>query len=249
MVPVTFYQFNVVFGKIEENLKKLEKIIPHIPKGGLFALPEMFCCGFDYQNMKKLASKSQTVLDFLRNLSKTTQGVVVATIPLEKEGKLYNTAVVFDRGTLAGTRGKIELFPIYKETQYFAPAPEEDNRVFQTSVGKVGIVICFEVRFNKYTNLLRKEGAEILIIPAMWGIERRVHFKTLTHARAVETQSFVVAVNAWGQTAKTFFGGASAVYGPWGEILTYAEDGESLATAWVDVNEVHRVRKKIPINL
>ncbi len=247
MVPVSFYQFAVRLGDVDENLKKVEKIVPLIPEGGIFALPEMFCCGFDYENLETLADRGKEILHFLGELSEKTRGVVVATLPLKREGGIYNTAAVFDRGKLKGFRRKVELFPLYKEREFFTAAPEGENTVFETSVGKIGVVICFEVRFNRFTNRLRKEGAELIVIPAMWGVERREHFKVLTRARAVETQSFALAVNAWGKTGKTTFGGASALYGPWGELLTYAEDGEVLSTAWVDLSEVYRVRKKIPL--
>jgi omega-amidase len=247
MVWLSTYQFRVEFGEVEKNLQKIEKVKNYIPKGGIFLLPEMFCCGFDYRNMEKLAEKSNRILEFLKDLSATTEGVVVGTLPLKENNKIFNTAVVFDNGELIAKRGKIELFPVYKEPEYFSPAPSEDNRVIETSVGKIGIVICFEIRFNKYTNQLRREGVEIILVPAMWGIERREHFKVLTRARAVETQSFLVASNAWGKTAKTTFGGASAIYSPWGEILGFVEDGEGLVSSNVDLLEVYRVRNKIPV--
>ena len=246
-VPLSIYQFQVVLGNIEANLQKVERIKHILPKGGLLLLPEMFCCGFDYPNMEKLAKRAPEVVQFLKDLSEETRGVVVGTIPLEENGKIFNTAVVFDRGKLVAKRGKIELFPLYKEPQYFSPAPREENRVIETSVGRIGIVICFEVRFNEYTNQLRREGAEIILVPAMWGIERREHFKVLTRARAVETQSFLLAANSWGKTGKTTFGGASGIYSPWGEVLGYIEDGEGLVTSFVDLSEVDRVRKKLPV--
>jgi predicted amidohydrolase len=83
----------------------------------------------------------------------------------------------------------------------------------------------------------------------MWGIERREHFKVLTRARAVETQSFLMASNAWGKTGRTTFGGASGIYSPWGEVLAFSEDGESFLTAKVDLSEVDRVRERIPVKL
>jgi len=248
-VPLSVYQFQVELGDIEANLRKVEGIKPLLPKGGLLLLPEMFCCGFDYPNMESLAKRSPEVVKFLKDLSGETQGVVVGTLPLEENGKIYNTAVVFDKGKPVAKRGKIELFPLYKEPLHFSPAPKEENRVIETSVGKIGIVICFEVRFNEYTNRLRREGVEIILVPAMWGIERREHFKVLTRARAVETQSFLVAANSWGKTGKTTFGGASGIYSPWGEILGYIEDGEGLVTTFVDLSEVERVRKKLPVRL
>ncbi len=249
MVWLSTYQFTVELGNIPKNLEKIERVKDLIPKGGIFLLPEMFCCGFDYPNMEKLAKQSDTVLGFLKELSEHSEGVVVGTLPLEESGKLYNTAVVFDRGKLVAKRGKIELFPVYKETEYFSPAPEGENRVIETSAGKIGIVICFEVRFNKYTNQLRREGVEVILVPAMWGIERREHFKVLTRARAVETQSFLISSNGWGKTGKTTFGGSSGIYSPWGEVLGYIEDGEGIVSTLVDLSEVERIRKKIPVRL
>jgi len=249
MVWLSFYQFNIEPGDIGKNLNKVWEIKEQLPKGGIFLLPEMFCCGFDYPNMESLAEESYRVLNFLSDLSKLTEGVTVGTLPLKERGKLFNTAVVFDRGELVAKRSKIELFPVYRETEYFSPAKEEENRVIETSVGKIGIVICFEVRFNRYTNKLRREGVEIVLVPAMWGIERREHFKVLTRARAVEIQSFLIASNSWGKTGKTIFAGSSGIYSPWGEILGYAEDGETLVSSKVDLSEVYRVRRKIPVNL
>ena len=249
MVWLSTYQFRVELGNIEENLKSVWEIRGQIPKGGIFLLPEMFCCGFDYPNMENLAESSEKVLNFLSDLSKYTKGVVVGTLPLREGGKLFNTAVVFENGKLLAKRRKIELFPVYKETEYFTPAEEGENKVIETSLGKLGVVICFEVRFNKYTNKLRREGVEVVLVPAMWGVERREHFKVLTRARAVETQSFLIASNSWGKAGKTTFGGASAIYSPWGEVLGYIEDGEGLVSAKVDLSEVYRVRKKIPVNL
>ncbi len=241
-------QFEVLLGKIDGNLKKVEKFSEYLPKGGLLLLPEMFCCGFDYDRMGELAKEADTVLGFLKELSLKLEGVVVGTLPTEEEGNLFNTAVVFDKGKFLGKRSKIELFPVYKETEFFSPAPAEENRVFNTSVGKVGISICFEIRFPYITSELRKKGAEIILVPAMWGIERREHFKVLTRARAIETQSFLVASNGWGRGgSKTFFGGSSAIYSPWGEILAYKEDGEGPSLAEVELSQVEKVRKKIPV--
>jgi predicted amidohydrolase len=85
----------------------------------------------------------------------------------------------------------------------------------------------------------------------MWPIQRREHFKILTHARAIETQSFLVAANGWGKDPndQTFFGGASGIYGPWGETLAYNADGETISSVEVDLREVEKVRKKLPVEL
>jgi predicted amidohydrolase len=240
-------QLKVSLGNVEKNLSRVEELAENAPKGGILLLPEMFCCGFDYENLESLTQKEPTYVEFLKELSLKTDGVVVGTVPLKREGKIYNTALVFERGKKLAERPKIKLFPVYKEPLHFSPGKEEDNIVIETSKAKIGLAICFEIRFCKITDALREKGAEIILVPAMWGIERRDHFKVLTRARAVETQSFLVASNGWGQSGKTFFGGASGVYSPWGEILAYKEDGEGLIFAKVKLADVEKVRKKIPL--
>ncbi|NPB05672.1 MAG: carbon-nitrogen hydrolase family protein [Aquificae bacterium] len=243
-------QMEVLKGDPEANLKKVERLSSLLPKGGLLLLPEVFCCGFDYGRLQELASQSAAVLEFLKDLSGKLDGVVVATLPLKEGNCVYNAAVVFDKGRLLGRRPKIKLFPLFKEPLHFCPGREEENRVFETSVGKVGIVVCFEVRFNSLTNALRRQGAQIILVPALWGLERREHFKVLTRARAIETQSFLVAANGWGKGGdRTFFAGSSGIYSPWGEVLAYKEDGEGPLVAEVDLSQVEKVRKKLPVDL
>jgi len=249
MLPLSVVQLEVEKGEPEKNLKRAFKLAENLPGGGLIVLPEMFCCGFDYENLSPLAERSDEILEFLKGLSFEKGAVVVATLPLKREGKIYNAAAVVDRGKLLGFRAKVELFPLFEEGKHFAPAPEEENRVFETSIGKLGVAICFELRFYRIFKKLRDGGAQVVAVPAMWGLERREHFKLFTRTRAVEFQIFVAAANATGKSGSAAFAGYSGIYGPWGEELALAGEGEGAVFALADPSSIQRVRKKLPLNL
>jgi omega-amidase len=141
----------------------------------LVVLPEMFPCGFDYYNLKNHSKESKRLLEELRELSKEKRLTLIGTYPEEREGKLFNTAFVLSDGLLVGKRDKIKLFPIYREGEHFSPGQE--NPVFETRHGKVGVLVCFELRFPNLGWELRKRGAQIIAVPSLWGCQKERAFK------------------------------------------------------------------------
>ncbi len=239
------FQFNVELGNIEKNVEKVLKALGAIQEGALVVLPEMFMCGFDYPNMAKHAQRTWEVLDQISRISKEKSILVVGTYPTLEEGKLYNTAIILLDGKIIGKRDKIKLFPIYNEHVYFNQGTQ--NLVFDTKYGKIGVAICFELRFCSIFEELRKNGAQIILIPSMWGARRSHHLKILTQARAVETQSYLILSNACGKTGDEEYAGSSSIVDPWGNIMAYTADEELLISADIDLKEVEKVRRYIPM--
>ena len=143
MTKLAVLQWQIAFGNIQENKKKVLELLSPL-EDSLVVLPEMFPCGFDYDNLKNHAKESQRLLEGLRELSKEKRLTLIGTYPEEREGKLFNTAFVLSDGSLVGKRDKIKLFPIYREGEHFSPGQE--NPVFETRHGKVGVLVCFELR-------------------------------------------------------------------------------------------------------
>ncbi len=225
----------------------MEKVLGflNLLEDALVVLPEMFLCGFDYERLKEHAKACLEVVDELREVSKKRKLTLIGTYPEEREGRLYNTAFVISDGKLLGKRDKIKLFPIYKEGEHFSSG--EENPVVETRHGKVGILICFELRFASLGWELRKRGAEIIAVPSMWGAKRKEHLRILSRARAVELQSFLLLSNAWGETGGEDYAGCSAIYDPWGEVLSFSESGETLLLTQGDLKKVQAVRRLIPV--
>ncbi len=239
------FQFNVELGNVEKNVNKVLKALKDVEEGSFVVLPEMFMCGFDYERIKEHAQQTPQVLKELAKLSKEKDLLIVGTYPVLEKDKLYNRAVVLLEGEIIGKRDKIKLFPLYDEQRHFSPGKE--NPVFETRYGKIGIVICFELRFCKIFNELRKKECQIILVPSMWGDKRKQHLKVLTQARAIETQSYVILSNACGKTGDEQYAGSSCIVDPWGNILACAQDEELLISANIDLKEVEKVRRYLPM--
>jgi omega-amidase len=181
LIKLAVLQWQIAFGNIQENRKRVLALLSPL-EDSLVVLPEMFPCGFDYDNLKNHARESQRLLEELRELSKEKRLTLIGTYPEEREGKLFNTAFVLSDGLLVGKRDKIKLFPLYREGEHFSPGQE--NPVFETRHGKVGVLVCFELRFPNLGWELRKKGAQIIAVPSLWGAKRKEHLRVLSQARA-----------------------------------------------------------------
>ncbi len=244
MHNLALLQFNVSLGKPEENLKRVLSYLNYVKDGSIVALPEMWICGFDYQNLHKHSEKTHEILEEIKRISYLKELAIIGTYPLKIEGDLYNSAIVIEKGKEVGTRHKIKLFPLYDEPKHFKAGSV--NPIIEVKGIKVGILICFELRFSELLKELR--DAELLIVPSMWGEKRKDHLKTLSRARAIENQSFLMVSNTWGHVGKEEYAGSSGIYSPWGDILAFSEKGDCLLQVEVDIRQVHTVRRYIPVS-
>lgn len=176
------------------------------------------------------------------------------------EGRCYNTTVAFDRngGELARYR-KIHLFDVstpdgrsYKESAVFARGSEIVTYAFDGAPGgaRIGCSICYDLRFPELYQALAKAGAEVITVPAAFTLlTGKDHWEVLLRARAIETESYVLAAAQWGP----YPGGKGASYGhsqivdPWGHVVAKASDGDGHCTARLDLGYVKRVRAQIPV--
>lgn len=238
-------QIKVLLGQVEENLQRVLERLREAQKGSLVLLPEMWQCGFDYPHMQDHAKKTPYVLEAIKGLSFSRALTVVGTYPFVEEQRLYNMAVVVHKGQVIYKRPKVKLFPIYEEQKHFSAG--DSNPPFELEGVKVGILVCFELRFGSLAWELKEKGVELLLVPAMWGAKRKEHWQTLSRARAIELQAYTLACNSWGKTGEEEYAGSSAIYGPWGEVLAFSEKGDVLLSAEFDPKEVQKVRRYIPL--
>ena len=231
----------------EENLSRVLSACERSPEGGVLLLPEMFFWNFDLEKLDTFARMTPAVLEELSRLSERKNLLLCGTLPEKTEEGVRNTAYLIDRGRLIGRRSKIKLFPLFGEDRFFVAGRE--NPVFETRFGRIGVLICFELRFTNLVLDLRRKRIDILLVPAQWGSARRTHLEVLSRARAVELQSYLLISNIWGKLRGTEFAGRSAVYSPWGEILCFAERGDTLLTAEADLSYVGEVRRTVPVDL
>jgi len=228
----------------EENERRAFEALKRA-KEGVFLLPELWLSGVGRPQVEEALRRVPQVLKKLKAFSRKNRLLVAGTLPFKKGGRLYNGAFLIDKGRLAGFRAKRKLFPLFGEDRLFTPGREP--LVFKTSFGKVGILICFELRFTELIVELQRERPPLLLVPALWGYARREHLRVLSRARAVELQSYLVLANGWGEHGGTRFAGSSAVYSPWGEVLAFSETGDALLEAEYDPKRVEEVRSHLPV--
>jgi predicted amidohydrolase len=162
------------------------------------------------------------------------------------DGSLYNTSLVFSpAGELAGVYRKIHRFGFDKGEAVMMAAGDElaTVRLPQTTLG---LATCYDLRFPELFRGLVDAGAGLLVVAAGWPERRRAHWTLLAQARAVENQSYVLAVGCAGTHAGVEQAGHSIVVDPWGEVLAEAGAAEEILTVELDPAKVAETREQFP---
>jgi len=225
-------QFTVQQGDTAANLTYIREALARVAGQGaqLVVLPEMWSTGFAYRNLAELAQQTEAVVAELQELSTRHRLVIVGSQPEPADdGRVYNTAHVIDNGRLVASYRKLHLFSLLGEDKAFKGGDEWC--LAETSLGKIGVIICYDLRFPELSRRLALEGARVICVPAQWPKPRQEHWRTLLRARAIENQLYVVSCNACGMIGKLDFFGMSMVIDPKGELLADAgeQPGEIVA--------------------
>jgi deaminated glutathione amidase len=166
----------------------------------------------------------------------------------------FNTSIVLGpSGDILGRYRKIHLFDVelpgrvcVRESD--ARAPGEDVVVVPTPLGRLGMSICYDLRFPELYRRLVQAGAEILLLPSAFTFPTgAAHWEVLCRARAIENQCWLLAANQTGQSPHGFHDyGNSLIVDPWGTVVARVGDGEGIALAEVDLTQLARVRSEMP---
>ncbi|MCK4536567.1 MAG: carbon-nitrogen family hydrolase [Desulfuromonadales bacterium] len=247
IVKAAAIQFNITLGEIDRNLDKAADALLRVnaENAQLAVLPEMWSGGYAYRKLPELAAQTPRVLDKVCEWSKNLQMVIVGSLPEAADGHIYNTAFVVDGGEIIGRYRKMHLFSVMREDDFLGAG--DSCLVVPTSVGRVGVAICYDLRFPELFRKLGLEGAEILCLPAEWPVPRQLHWRTLLRARAIENQLFVAAANCCGRQGKIDFFGMSLLIAPRGELLAEGGGTATELVAEFDFAEMDSYRKQIPV--
>lgn len=259
---------------IVANIKAIEEEVTDLARRGaqLIILSELhnslyFCQVEDVNNFDLAETIPGPSTDFYGKLAKKL-GVVIVISLFEKRapGLYHNTAVVLEKdGTIAGTYRKMHIpdDPAYYEKFYFTPGDLGFHPI-QTSVGKLGVLVCWDQWYPEAARLMALQGAEILIYPTAIGYEssdteeeqqrQRTAWTTVQRGHAVANGLPVVTVNRVGhepdpsgQTKGIMFWGSSFVAGPQGELFYQASDNEEESLILdIDLKHSEQVRRWWP---
>ncbi|MEW6381482.1 MAG: carbon-nitrogen family hydrolase [bacterium] len=246
-VRLAHLQFAAMQGKIDQNRTTAERLMHEAAGRGaqLVCLPELFTTGHDFDLIRAQEDEGAWCsenLDWLSGMARALKIYLVAgTLPEKAGGKFYNTAFLFsDRGELLGSYRKVHLFPPMGENAFFTPG--QDCPVFHTPLARIGIAVCYDLRFPAQFSDLAGQGADIILVPARFPHPRMDHWRILLRARAIENYLFVAGCNAIGIFGQTVFCGHSCIISPWGETLAEAGEREDVLMAEMDLDLVEESR-------
>jgi len=252
-VRILGVQFTPELGNKELNLRKAEFFIENNMwfKPDLVVLPEVFNSGFG-SNIQGQAEfiPDGTTAGLMSNLASKYSTNIIAGSYAEKcpEGKLKNTSVVFNRsGAIIGKYQKIHLFSHYgfNEAEFFTAG--DKAVIVETDIGKIGLSICYDIRFPELYRSLTYAGAEIIVCCANWPYQRLDHWLTLNRARAIENQIFFISSNQVGKVQEGLIAaGHSMVINPWGDIIASAGGEEGVVLTEIDLDAVKKLREDFP---
>lgn len=250
--------------QIGANLLEAEKLIAEAVKAGakLVALPENFALMGDHE-LDKVKAKEVDGAGLIQNFLAATAKkysiwIVGGTIPIadDNSSKVRAACLLYnDEGRRIARYDKIHLFnvdvpgttEVYRESDSIEPGNE--FRVIDTPFGKLGIAVCYDLRFPEFFRKMSQQGMEILVIPSAFTAETgAAHWEVLLRARAVENLCYVIAPNQGGfhlNGRKTF--GHSMIVDPWGVVLDCYKTGGGFVCADIDIERMEKVRSAFPV--
>lgn len=246
------------------NLLEAEKLIAEAAKAGakLVALPENFALMGEHELDKVNVSEIDGVGPIQDFLSETAKKygvwIVGGTMPIKADQakKVRASCLVYDdQGRRVARYDKIHLFDVsvpdtdevYRESDSIEPGV--DAVLVDTPFGKLGLSVCYDLRFPELFRSMVAQGAEILFVPAAFtALTGAAHWEVLLRARAIENLCYVIAPNQGGfhiNGRQTF--GHSMIIDPWGSVLSSHKTGGGFVIAEIDLDKLAKVRAAFPV--
>ncbi|CAK6441594.1 unnamed protein product [Pipistrellus nathusii] len=242
-----------------DNLNRACSLVRKAASQGakIVSLPECFNSpyGTSYfpEYAEKIPGESTNKLSLLAK--ECSIYLIGGSIPEEDSGKLYNTCAVFGpNGALLVKHRKLHLFDIdvpgkitFQESKTLSPG--DTFSTFETPYCKVGLGICYDIRFAELAQVYAQRGCQLLVYPGAFNLTTGpAHWELLQRGRAVDNQLYVATASpARDDKASYVAWGHSTVVSPWGEVLATAGPEETIVYSDIDLKKVAEIRQQIPI--
>ena len=258
-IKLALCQMNVVDDK-KANLKKASSMIAESAEknADFIILPEMFNCPYSNEKFIEYGEdehESCTLNEISRLAKENNVYILAGSIPERESDKLYNTSYLFDKtGQIIAKHRKMHLFDIdvkgkitFKESDVLTAGDE--FTIADTEFGKIGIGICYDIRFVELARIMVEKGALVLVYPGAFNqTTGPAHWELLFRSRALDNQAFCIGVApALNEDASYHSYGHSIVTNPWGEVIAEASEKEELIICEIDLDEIKKVREELPI--
>jgi len=252
-INILAIQMESAIGNKYENFEKVLSLVDkNITKEiDLLILPELWTIGWACEEFINNAEPiNGETTEFLSELAiKYNVNILGGSFVRKAEGKLFNSCPVFNRkGEIITVYDKNHLFSYYDDSEGTYITAGENPVIANIEGVNIGLSICYDIRFPEIYRAYRKSGADILVNMAAWPLSRKIHWDSLTCARAVENQTHMVALTQTGTLptgAKNL--GHSLIYDFSGNILDEIETVEGAISATVDLPSMYEFRNKCTV--
>lgn len=244
-MKIAMLQFSPIWENKEENLKIINHLMQSASDADLLIMPEMSLTGFT-MNSESIAEEidGQSIKYFIEK-SRNLKMHIFAGIVEKHENRIFNSLFHFDNnGLIKSVYRKIHPFSMAKEHEHYSSSHEP---VF-TEIDhiKIGLSICYDLRFPELYRFYAKEKCEVMINIANWPVKRINHWDALCRARAIENLCYFIGVNRVGIDENGFeYNGHSQIISPMGEIEVFSENESKTIVYEIDLNKVKETREKL----
>ena len=221
-------------------------------------LPEMFCCPYQTENFPIYAEKEggpswQAMSDYAGKYH--IYLIAGSMSEVDEAGNVYNTSYIFDRdGKQIGKHRKTHLFDInVKNGQYFKESDTltsgDHATVFDTEFGKMGVMICYDIRFPEFARTMALDGARMIFVPAAFNMTTGpAHWELTFRARALDNQIYMLGCAPARDTQAGYISwGHSIVTDPWGKVMEQLDEKEGILIEEIDLDREEQIREQLPI--
>jgi predicted amidohydrolase len=248
-IKIALAQLELELANPERNLQQAKRAVSEAARGGaeIVLLPELWASGYDLENAREYASPlGSGYFASMQDLALENRIAVGGSLIEVADKTLFNTFLFVDQeGKELGSYRKAHLFGMIGEQDSFAAGKQ--LRIIDSPQGRIGLALCYDLRFPELFRAYAVEGVQIILLVAEWPRRRIAHWDILLQARAIENQCFIAAVNKVGTSKDQQLGGNSAVIGPMGEVLVKGNADPGILIAEVDLEEVGKVRNWMPV--
>lgn len=253
-INVALAQISCKVADKKHNIEKMKTNVKQAREEGadLVVFPELSLTGYltrdlTYDLAETIPGPSVNSLEQVARREKLHMVFGMLEHSEKARGVIYNTAVLLGPKGFVGKYRKMQLptHSVFEEKRYFRPGYQLP--VFETDIGRLGLIICYDIFFPEISRLLRLKGAQFIICISASPAVRRKFFEVFTAARATENTVFLAYTNLVGMEDGLQFWGGSRIIAPNGHIITQARyDEEDLVTGEVDYADLERIETFVP---
>lgn len=249
------FQFDVRAGDVEHNLSQVELALreAHTQRCHLVVLPEMWPTSFpETDDIDSLLTGTEHALERVAALTRELPLAVCGSAFGRTSRLPTNRWHLIEGGRQVASYDKVHLFTPTAEDASFS-AGNDPPTWAETAAGKVGGIVCYDLRFPEVARVLFRAGVEVIAVSAQWPAERIAHWEVLLAGRAVESQAFVVACNRTGSAKigrrkmELTFPGRSQIIDPNGRVVAAGSAEPSLLIADLDLDTARTIRVRVPV--